>query len=783
MDFGLTVMGNTVSQEISKHVSKVLDRVIRQNKEIDPYLPAKVEAIRHDAALREAEIAYYDSQVDRKQEIGRLQKTQLTQPDSEIEKRLAQLKEQELADRRELSRYYVELLQHQLVQQIESQKQIQAMSKQSRWPWAISREELSQIFADETDHTHLLLLVAKPTVDVSKELPISFREGLQTELRYQIRQFTEEHYDPESRLRPVKLYDKYFEKSLFDAEIKQLEIMLKPVPTVMIYSDVTDHEVYLNVRLWGVDNPISLSFAPWDWEMEKAKLEQEGRSEKDSLRHLRAMIVTMHKIAVAFLSDWHYLHSNPYYEPYLLQEDATFGREVAGWRGKIAEPLRRLQTHYREAYEAEQKKLWFRRDDPNDAPAPTEDNEIQDTVGERGNPNDDPALTEDNEIPDTVEHDNPNDTLALTEDNEIPDTVEHENPNDALALTEDNEIPDNVAEHDNPNNAPDPAENNEMPADNNGERDAQEGEPTPILVVQTESSEKGEALDPKPKDHQLRPPMGKFTLPHIITGKPPLRIEWCWVLRGKFTMGSDKYSNQKPVHKVVYVEEFWMGRYPVTNAQYQLFIDAGGYNERKWWTDAGWKAKNAGWSWLDSQKTNDQKKWKEPFYWQNDKFNQPNHPVVGISWYEAVAFCEWASAKLGETIRLPTEAEWEKAARGSDGRIYPWGDDEPTNELCNFGNKQNGGTTPVGRYSTRGDSPFGCADMVGNVKEWTQRQNQSDSLENDKQNNKDEGLRGGSWSNYTDYCMATHRSYSLPSIRNNIIGFRVVCDSEPKTSR
>ena len=101
---------------------------------------------------------------------------------------------------------------------------------------------------------------------------------------------------------------------------------------------------------------------------------------------------------------------------------------------------------------------------------------------------------------------------------------------------------------------------------------------------------------------------------------------------------------------------FWIGRYPVTNSQYQAFIDDGGYSERKWWSDAGW-------TWLQKEGVT------EPAFWRDRRWNGPNQPVVGVSFWEAEACCAWAGG------RLPREQEWEAAARGPEGCEYPWGDD------------------------------------------------------------------------------------------------------------
>ncbi|MCX6030917.1 MAG: SUMF1/EgtB/PvdO family nonheme iron enzyme [Chloroflexi bacterium] len=128
-------------------------------------------------------------------------------------------------------------------------------------------------------------------------------------------------------------------------------------------------------------------------------------------------------------------------------------------------------------------------------------------------------------------------------------------------------------------------------------------------------------------------------------------------------------------------------RYPVTNSQYQLFLAATGHRPPLFWKDGQYPAAAA------------------------------DHPVVGVSFHDAVAFCRWAREIMGLPLRLPTEVEWEKAARGTDGRLYPWGDAwNPA--LCNNREGKAKGTTPVTQFSPAGDSVYGVADLAGNVQEW-----------------------------------------------------------------
>jgi formylglycine-generating enzyme required for sulfatase activity len=156
-----------------------------------------------------------------------------------------------------------------------------------------------------------------------------------------------------------------------------------------------------------------------------------------------------------------------------------------------------------------------------------------------------------------------------------------------------------------------------------------------------------------------------------------------------------------------------------------------------------------------------------------------------VTWNDSVAFSEWMSTKTGKTIRLPTEAEWEKACRSADGRIYPWGDMFDPQKL-NSSEGGAGGITPVGKYSLAGDSPYGAADMSGNVWEWvadwydeTEYQNRSQPASPSKDPTGPESgtfrtLRGGAFDNDRDNARCAYRSRDDPVYGFNLNGFRVV---------
>lgn len=254
----------------------------------------------------------------------------------------------------------------------------------------------------------------------------------------------------------------------------------------------------------------------------------------------------------------------------------------------------------------------------------------------------------------------------------------------------------------------------------------------------------------------------------------------------------------------IYVPAFFIARYPVTNAQFALFIDDKGYEKQEYWTwtEASWKWRQGeGEGWGRPLERRD-----KPMFWHDPRCNRPNQPVVGVTWYEAVAYCRWLTERLHRegllshdlVVRLPTEAEWEKAARGGlflDGdeakqepnplpqRTWAWGDEWNANKANTWEGPARG-PTPVGLYPA-GRSPYGVLDMIGNVWEWTNTRWGTDWLKPDYgspyqcDEREDPGgvfrrvLRGGSWGSFQGYARCASRNWAVPDLWNLNVGFRV----------
>jgi hypothetical protein len=195
--------------------------------------------------------------------------------------------------------------------------------------------------------------------------------------------------------------------------------------------------------------------------------------------------------------------------------------------------------------------------------------------------------------------------------------------------------------------------------------------------------------------------------------------------------------------RVQFAEPFYLSRYPVTNQQYEKFVKDQGYSTRSHWSDEGWKWKK-------------ESNISAPRFWHHPRWNCPNKPVVGVSWYEAEAYCRWAGGQL------PTERQWEAAARGGAGRQYPWGN-EWRDGICNSAAAGLGETSSVGLVPSSRTPDGGLEDMAGNVWEWCADWNHKGSHRVD---------RGGSWISYgAAWCRSAYRSRSVPTYRRNNLGF------------
>lgn len=235
------------------------------------------------------------------------------------------------------------------------------------------------------------------------------------------------------------------------------------------------------------------------------------------------------------------------------------------------------------------------------------------------------------------------------------------------------------------------------------------------------------------------------------TFKLPEPFEWVQIPAGKV----NRYGTFD-------VPTFAIAKYPVTVAQYTLFIEDKGYAVREFWTQAGWE-------WKQKEKIT------LPRYWGEDKYEhffKPLHPIIGVSWYESMAFCAWLSEKSGDKITLPTEQQWQRAAQGDDGRTYPWGNDFDVERCNNSVKAKSIGTTPVTQYPN-GASPYGVLDMSGNVWEWML--NEFGIINIDNINIPETHVtQGGSWFDSHELSFrANVGSWNDPIPGGNRLGFRL----------
>jgi sulfatase modifying factor 1 len=234
------------------------------------------------------------------------------------------------------------------------------------------------------------------------------------------------------------------------------------------------------------------------------------------------------------------------------------------------------------------------------------------------------------------------------------------------------------------------------------------------------------------------PPLGKELLPEMIL-----------ISAGTFWMGSEEgQDNEKPIH-AVWLDSFQLAKFPVTNAHYRTYVD---------FTSA-----------------------PAPPFWRDSQFAAPEKPVVGVNWFDARNYCDWLSEQTGDSVRLPTEAEWEKAARGGlEKQKYPWGQLAPAKTLWTGYDTVTGGPQPIGC----GDANrFGICDMSGGVHEWCSDFYDAVYYAESPPRNpqgpatgKRRASRGGSWRHAVKFSRCAARSSLNPNFHYSDYGFRIALD-------
>jgi formylglycine-generating enzyme required for sulfatase activity len=290
----------------------------------------------------------------------------------------------------------------------------------------------------------------------------------------------------------------------------------------------------------------------------------------------------------------------------------------------------------------------------------------------------------------------------------------------------------------------------------------------------------------------------------MVEGTELPDLEWIELPAGTFTIGSEVKENEQPLHAVK-LPRFYLTRYPITNAQYRPFVEAGGYQQRELWSREGWlwrtgedldlstvEESRSTWDFLLQRRPAARR--IQPLFYGDSLMGAPSRPVL-VSWFEAVAYTRWLqnliqktrwwkerSATLGGFgVELPSEIEWERAARGNDGRRWPWGNEFDVRRT-NTREARLGQTSPVGMFPT-GRNPAGLDELAGNVLEWTRSLYRSypydstDGRESVAGFNK-RVVRGGCWLSEQLIARCTQRS-RMTEVESEIVGFR--CAIAPAT--
>jgi WD40 repeat protein len=315
------------------------------------------QQIKKDPRWIKAQVRYLQRQQTREQELIALADAE----ERVKEERANRIKAQELRDKRAISRLCRDLMREFQSEAIRVKlSEIQTIWDRDNWFSNLSRQETEQILQQQQ---HRLLLLVAPA-KISQDCPSSFRHNLNIELPAKLRAFLNQHYPQHGELCPVQFYGDYFKKAISDIDVERLQSVLSPVPTAILYSDISDYEVNFHVGFWGVINQnVSLvAMQPWNWEEVYHQLEAEGKDQKVSLRIIRQIIVTIHKLLAAFLADLYYLNIDFGHEPQLFNLEAEFAQEwfSKDWAVPYIETLKEIQEQQRIVYKGEMRRLALR---------------------------------------------------------------------------------------------------------------------------------------------------------------------------------------------------------------------------------------------------------------------------------------------------------------------------------------------------------------------------------------------------------------------------------------
>lgn len=306
---------------------------------------AGIEIASQDLLLRRQAL---DLAKERLQQEGTIAGVQLNQVERIIQLREDELKilAEELTEKRRVSNLHLQLVQQNKAVEIDLKlKELQSQWDQENWSGILSREEMQQILLEERDQHRLLMLVSPLDIDGCSD----FNKNLQKSVQGELKKFMEDNYPSDRGTCPVEFYGEFFKRSVSDAEVKQYERNLLPIPTIIIYSDVTDEKIYFYIHAWGLKKPETRTFV-WNWLEERKKLEiSDGKTKEESLLIIQSAIIIVHQLLAAFCADLYYLQINPYHEIRLFQLKSDIPVE---WLKSQFEILQNFQKTQLENYKA-----------------------------------------------------------------------------------------------------------------------------------------------------------------------------------------------------------------------------------------------------------------------------------------------------------------------------------------------------------------------------------------------------------------------------------------------